>query len=351
MDHPIAGSFDDLRRLVRELPQADREAERRARERDAVLTKPAGALGRLEDIAAWMSAWQGRHPPRAEHILVTVFAANHGVAAQAVSAYPAEVTAQMVANFRAGGAAVNQLSRAVGAEFEVHELALDRPTRDFTEAPAMDEDECLEAVTLGMSRVSAGVDLLCPGDMGIANTTASAALCHALLGGQARDWVGPGTGVDGAGIERKTAVVERALERHREALGGPLPDPLEVLRRLGGREIAAIVGAILGARLARVPTVLDGYVVGAAAAVLHAMTPGALDHCLAGHLSAEPAHRRLLSKLGLTPILDLGMRLGEASGAVLAAGVVKAAVAAHNGMASFGEAGVAERDGGPADGL
>jgi nicotinate-nucleotide--dimethylbenzimidazole phosphoribosyltransferase len=181
--------------------------------------------------------------------------------------------------------------------------------------------------------------------MGIANTTAAAALCHAFLGGQARDWVGPGTGVDAAGLERKTAVVERAVERHREALG----DPLEVLRRLGGREIAAIVGAILGARLARVPTVLDGYVVGAAAAVLHAMTPGALDHCLAGHLSAEPAHRLLLSKLGLTPILDLGMRLGEASGAVLAAGVVKAAVAAHNGMASFDEAGVAERDGGPAD--
>lgn len=353
MDHPIPRSFDDLRRLARELPEADLEAERRARERDAVLTKPAGALGRLEDIAAWMSAWQGRHPPRAERILVTVFAANHGVAAQAVSAFPAEVTAQMVANFRAGGAAVNQLSRAVGAEFEVHELALERPTRDFTEAPAMAEDECLEAVTFGMSRVSAELDLLCPGDMGIANTTSSAALCHALLGGQARDWVGPGTGVDGAGLARKIAVVERALERHREALGGPLPgplpDPLEVLRRLGGREIAAILGAILGARLARVPTVLDGYVVGAAAAVLQAMAPGALDHCLAGHVSAEPAHRRLLSKLGLTPILDLGMRLGEASGAVLAAGIVKAAVAAHNGMASFSEAGVAERDGGPAE--
>ena len=328
--------FTTIRRTLAALTAADAGAGQAARARDARLTKPAGSLGRLEDIAAWLAAWQGRNPPRAEVIRVLVFAGNHGVAARGVSAYPAAVTAQMVANFEAGGAAINQLCRSVGADLEVHALALDNPTADFTEAAAMSEGECAEAFAAGYGRVRAGTELLCLGEMGIANTTSAAAVAAALLGGGAAAWCGRGTGVDDAGLARKTETVAAGLARHRDALG----DPLEVLRRLGGREIAALAGAILAARQARVPVMLDGFICGAAAAVLWAAERSALDHCLASHRSAEAGHDRLLQGLGLAPLLDLGLRLGEASGAVLAAHLVKAAVAVHGGMASFAEAGV-----------
>jgi nicotinate-nucleotide--dimethylbenzimidazole phosphoribosyltransferase len=190
----------------------------------------------------------------------------------------------------------------------------------------------------GMEAIEA-CDLLCIGEMGIGNTTIAAAIAHGLYGGAAEDWVGPGTGVDAAGLARKADAVRRAVALHRDHLG----DPLEVLRRLGGRELAAMAGAILAARLNRVPVLLDGYVATAAAAVLHAMDPAALDHCLAGHRSAEPAHRRLLERIGKEPVLDLGMRLGEGSGAALAAAMVKAAIALHTGMATFESAGVSDR--------
>ena len=190
-----------------------------------------------------------------------------------------------------------------------------------------------------MEAIANGCDLLCIGEMGIGNTTIAAAISHALFGGKAGQWVGPGTGVDSEGVRRKADAVHRAVELHRPYLG----DPLEVLRRLGGREIAAMTGAILAARLQNVPVLIDGYVATAAAAILHAMRDDALDHCLAAHCSAEPAHRALLAKLGKQPLLDLGMRLGEASGAALAAGIVKAAIALHNDMATFESAGVSDR--------
>ena len=334
--------FAEIRAAVAALPGADGAHERTAREREAVLTKPAGSLGRLEDIAAWVAAWQGRHPPRAQTIKVLVFAANHGVTQRGVSAYPAAVTAQMVANFAAGGAAVNQLARSVGADLEVHPIELDRPTADFTQHPAMSEAECVAAMAFGMDRVAHAaaprdrVDLLCLGEMGIGNTTAAAALCFALFGGSPDQWVGRGTGVDEAGLGRKVAAVAAAAARH----GATFGDPLAALSRVGGREFAAIAGAVLAARLRRIPVLLDGYVATAAAAPLAALNPRALDHCLAAHLSAESGHRVLLEKLGMAPLLDLGMRLGEASGAVLAAAIVKAAVAVHCGMATFDEAGV-----------
>lgn len=329
----------DLRRLVDAFPSADTSAVAAARARDAGLTKPAGALGRLEDIAFWLAAWQGSAGPRVERVQALVFAGNHGVAARGVSAYPAEVTAQMVANFAAGGAAINQLCRSVGAELDVVALDLDRPTADFTEAPAMSESDCLAAVERGMAALMDGVELLCVGEMGIANTTAAAAMALALFGGAAADWVGLGTGVDSAGLAAKRGVVEAAVACH----GAALADPLEVLRRLGGRELAAIFGAVVAARLKRVPVLLDGFVACAAAAPLHVMSSAGLDHCEVGHCSAEQAHGRLLDRLAKRPLLDLGMRLGEGSGAVLAVGLVKAAAAVHTGMASFAEAGVAER--------
>ena len=335
----LPSSLDDVRRLMAGLPGPDEAALAAALAREARLTKPAGALGRLEELAAWTAAWQGAHPPRAERLLACVFAGNHGVAAQGVSAFPAEVTAQMVANFEAGGAAINQICAVVGARLTVTPLMLETPTADFTQGPAMDEAECVAAMAAGMAAVEKGVDILCLGEMGIANTTAAAALACALFGGPAAGWVGAGTGVDDAGLARKTAAVEAAMAFH----GAALADPFEALRRVGGRELAALAGAALAARLRRVPVLLDGYVCSAAAAVLFAADPGGLDHCQIAHLSVEPGHRRLVERLALAPLLDLAMRLGEGTGAVLAAGLVRAAVAAHNGMASFADAGVSEK--------
>jgi nicotinate-nucleotide--dimethylbenzimidazole phosphoribosyltransferase len=331
--------FTDLAACLAELPAADAAAAAASTAREAQLTKPAGALGRLEDLTQWLAAWQGRHPPRLQTVRAVVFAGNHGVAAQGVSAFPAAVTVQMVANFRAGGAAINQLCQANGIALDVVPLDLDNPTADFTRAPAMREAECMAAISQGMAAVPDGTDLLCLGEMGIANTTSAAALAAALHGGPAADWVGPGTGVDVAGLKRKADVVAAGLARHQGVLG----EPAQILACLGGRELAAIAGAVLAARLRKIPVLLDGYACTAAAAVLEALRPGALDHAQVAHRSAEPAHARLLEKLGKRPLLDLGMRLGEASGAALAVGLVRAALAAHVGMASFAEAGVSDR--------
>jgi nicotinate-nucleotide--dimethylbenzimidazole phosphoribosyltransferase len=335
MPEPVA-DLNEIRALLAHLPGPDLDAGSAAATREAQLTKPAGSLGRLEELAVWLAVWQGRHPPRLDHPRTIVFAANHGVAARGVSAYPPAVTAQMVQNFIAGGAAINQLSRTVDADLRVYEMNLDTPTGDIVEGPAMSEDECARAVAYGMMAVEPGIDALAVGEMGIANTTVASALCMGLFGGAAVDWTGPGTGVAGAALDKKREVVAAAVARHRPDAG----DPFETLRRLGGLEFAAIVGAVLAARMGRVPVVLDGFCATAAAAVLYAADPRALDHCVAGHVSAEPAHRRLLDRIGQRPLLDLGMRLGEASGATLALSILKAAAACHSGMATFAEAGV-----------
>src|SRR5690242_5576654 len=331
-----APQLDEIRGLLAHLPGPDLDAGSAAATRERQLTKPAGALGRLEELAGWLATWQGRHPPSLRHPRTVVFAGNHGVAARGVSAYPAEVTAQMVQNFIAGGAAVNQLCRLVDADLRVYEMNLDAPTADIVAEPAMSDEECARALAYGMMAVEPGIDALAVGEMGIGNTTVAAALCLALFGGSAADWTGPGTGVAGAALDRKRAAVAAAVARHRPEAG----DPFDVLRRLGGLEFAAMAGAILGARMGRVPVVLDGFGAGAAAAVLFAADPRALDHCVAGHVSAEPGHRLLLEKIGKQPLLDLGMRLGEASGATLALSLLKAAAACHGGMATFADAGV-----------
>jgi nicotinate-nucleotide--dimethylbenzimidazole phosphoribosyltransferase len=333
-------SLDEMRSLMAHLPGPDLEAGTAAASREAQLTKPAGALGRLEELTQWMATWQGKHPPTAAHPRTAVFAGNHGVAARGVSAYPADVTAQMVQNFIHGGAAVNQLCEAVDADLRVYEMAIEEPTADFTAGPAMSDEDCAMAMAYGMMAVEPGIDLLALGEMGIANTTAAAALCCGLFGGSGTLWAGPGTGVAGAQLERKIAVIDEAVRRHR----GAAQDPFDLLRRLGGRELAAITGAVIAARRARVPVVLDGYATTAAAAVLFAIDRHALDHCLVAHRSAEPGHTRLLETLGKKPLFDLGMRLGEASGATLAIGIIKAALACHTGMATFAEAGVSGKE-------
>ncbi len=335
MDEPTA-TLDEMRALLAQLPGPDLEAGSAAAARQAQLTKPAGSLGRLEELAIWLATWQARHPPRVEHPRTVVFAGNHGVTARGVSAYPAAVTAQMVQNFIAGGAAVNQLCRIVDADLRVYEMNLDQPTGDIVAEPAMSEEECAKAMAYGMMSVEPGIDVLAVGEMGIGNTTSAAALCAALFGGDAALWTGPGTGVLGEMLDHKRRVVAEAVALHRPLAS----DSFELLRRLGGLELAAIAGAVMAARLGRVPVVLDGYAATAAAAVLFAADPRSLDHCIVAHVSAEPGHRVLLERLSKRPLLDLGMRLGEASGATLAFALLKAAAACHNGMATFAEAGV-----------
>jgi nicotinate-nucleotide--dimethylbenzimidazole phosphoribosyltransferase len=330
-------SIADLRAACLDLPRGHAAKAAAVASRESMLTKPPRSLGRLEEVVEWLGLWQGRNPPRLDNVGILVFAGNHGVTAQGVSAYPAEVTAQMVRNFAAGGAAINQLA---GAELRVVALDLDRPTEDFTLGPAMDESAFLEAVSSGYDAVAPDADLLVLGEMGIGNTTAASAIAAALFGGGGARFAGHGTGIDASGLERKRDAIDRALARH----GAILDDPLRVAAALGGRELAALLGAALAARHARIPVLLDGFVSTAAVAPLMKLRADALDHALAGHLSAESGHTLLLEELGLCPLLDLGMRLGEGSGAAVAVLVLRAALACHTGMATFAEAQVSEKD-------
>ena len=335
-----AGPLADIAKLVTDMPGPDLESRAAVRSRDAQLTKPAGSLGRMEELAEWLACWQRRPLPRVDRPTVAVFAANHGVAAKGVSAFPPSVTAAMVENFRAGGAAINQICLTHGLALKVLDLALEVPTPDITEAAAFDAAGLAATIAFGMEAVAGDIDLLCIGEMGIGNTTIAAALGCALYSETPELWVGPGTGLDADGLARKQAVVGDAIAQH----GGENLHPLEILRRLGGREVAAMCGAIIAARYADAPVLIDGFVATSAAAVLHATAPGALDHCVFAHVSAEPAHRRYLAKMDARPLLDLGMRLGEGTGAALAAGIVKSAAALHQGMATFEEASVAGRN-------
>lgn len=329
-------TVQEFRDVLAAAPAVDADAHAGATDRNSQLTKPPGALGRLENIAIWYAGWRGDARPKINAPQVIIFAGNHGVCAQGVSAFPPEVTVQMVANFEHGGAAINQLSKAFGAKMDVHALDLETPTADFTTAPAMPEAAFVDALQTGWNAVDPASDLLVTGEMGIGNTTSAAAVAAAVLGGDPADWTGRGTGVDDAGLARKTDVVARGLALH------DTTDPLNALRCLGGRELAAMAGAIAAARAHRIPVILDGFICSAAAAALHKAHDGALDHTVAGHLSAEGAHRRLLDGIGKEPLLALGLRLGEGSGGALAIGILKAAVACHSGMATFAEAGVSD---------
>jgi nicotinate-nucleotide--dimethylbenzimidazole phosphoribosyltransferase len=335
-------TFADLRAACLDLPGGHPVASAAVAARENNLTKPPKSLGRLEELTAFLAHWQGHAPPKLDRADILVFAGNHGVTAQGVSAYPAEVTVQMVANFSAGGAAINQLARAAGANLRVIPLSLERPTADFTVAPAMSEAEFLAALAEGYAAVANDADLVILGEMGIGNTTAAAAIAAALFGGGGARWAGRGTGIDDDGLKRKRDVIDRALARH----AALLHDPLAVAAAFGGRELAAILGACLAARRANIPVILDGFVCTAAVAPLYKLRADTLSHALAGHVSAEAGHRALLDELGLKPLLDLNMRLGEASGAATALLLLRAALACHTGMATFAEAGVSDK---PAD--
>lgn len=311
--------------------------------RDQMLTKPPGSLGQLETCIVWLARWQRRAQPRLDRAYCLIFAGNHGVTAQNISAFPSSVTAQMVDNFARGGAAINQLCALYDLRLRVHAFDLDRPTADITVAAALSEAECVGAIRIGMAMVPDDADIIALGEMGIGNTTAAAALYLQLFGGDAQSWCGAGTGIDTIGIAHKARIVAAATARCRSVephLEDTKMQPLQALQQLGGYEIAALTGAIVAARRRNIPVVLDGFVTTAAAAILHSFDPKAIAHCCAGHHSAEQAHSKVLGKMGLEPLLDLGLRLGEGSGAALAIGLIRAALTLHDGMATFTIAGV-----------
>ncbi len=337
----------------------DEAAMALARERQATLAKPPGSLGRLEELAVQLAGIAGAARPTVARKAVVVMAADHGVTAEGVSAYPATVTAQMVASFLAGGAAINALARGVGARVTIVDLGvaadlvphpelvaakIARGTANAAHGAAMSRADAVRAVEIGIAvagrEVARGLDLVGTGEMGIGNTTAAAAITAALTGAAPERVTGRGTGVEGLGLRRKVGVVRRML-----AINRPDPaDALDVLAKVGGFEIGGLAGLVLGAAAARVPVVLDGFIAGAAALVAAQLCPAVRPYLLAGHRSVEPGHAAILEQLGLAPLLDLGLRLGEGTGAALAMGIVDGAARVLRDMATFAQAGVSDAE-------
>jgi nicotinate-nucleotide--dimethylbenzimidazole phosphoribosyltransferase len=330
------------------------EATAAARARQGELTKPPGALGELETLAISFAGWQGRVQPSIERVHISVFAADHGVTEEGVSAFPAAVTAEMIRNFVRGGAAISVLARALNATLEVinlgtvgqtviagaHDVALGPGTANFVNGPAMTDAQLNGALEAGRQSVerarAGGAQLYIGGDMGIGNTTAAAALACALLSARPEALAGPGTGLDEHGVARKATVIRRALDKH----SGYLKTPRDALQRLGGFEVAALVGAYLRCAQLGVPALIDGFIAGAAALTASRMRAGARGWWLFAHRSKEPGHAAILTALEARPLLDLGLRLGEGSGAAVAVPVLRLACQLHAGMATFAEAGV-----------
>jgi nicotinate-nucleotide--dimethylbenzimidazole phosphoribosyltransferase len=348
-----------LEELTAGIRPLDEAAIKAALARQETLTKPPGSLGRLESLAAQVAGITGQAIPRIQHKVIIVMAGDHGVTVEGVSAYPAEVTAQMVANFLRGGAAINVLARHAGARVVVVDMGvaanlqphpdlisrkIARGTGNIAREPAMTAEQALRAVLAGAEVVEAeigrGLDILATGDMGIGNTTPSAAITASILKQPPAEIVGRGTGVDDAGLQRKIRAIERALALHH-------PDPqngLDVLAKVGGFEIGGLAGAILAAAAHRRPVVVDGFISTAAALVAVQIAPPARDYLIAAHRSQERGHGLMLARLGLDPLLDLGLRLGEGSGAALALPLIEAACKLPAEMATFGEAGVSGQE-------
>lgn len=342
--------------LSRPCAEPDADVHQQARMRQAQLTKPPGSLGQLETVAMRLAALQRRSEPSVDRVWISVFAGDHGVASEGISAFPQAVTGEMVRNFASGGAAISVLARSLGATLDVVNLgtvndpgaidgvrrAIIAPsTANFCEGPAMDAGQRDAAMAIGAERVqaarAAGAELFIGGEMGIGNTTAATALACALLRASPLELAGAGTGLDSAGIARKRAVVDRALALHAEVV-----DPVEQLRCLGGFEIAALTGAYLAAAQAGLPLLVDGFISSVAALVAVRIQPGVREWLFFGHRSQERGHTAVLAAMNAEPLLDLGLRLGEASGAATAVPLLRLACALHNGMATFAQAGVSE---------
>jgi nicotinate-nucleotide--dimethylbenzimidazole phosphoribosyltransferase len=329
-----------LSSLLTDLPEPDLEVRDAVAARAASVLRPTGALGRLDEVAAWLAAWQRTERPAVDAPYAVVFAADHGVAAATgVSAYPTEVTVAMLDALEKGAATAAAMTKALGMPLDVVDVGVSRPTGDLRLEPAMGQERFDEAVQAGVDAVerAPGADLLVFGEMGIGNTTAAAAVAATLYDEPAAMWCGRGTGLDDEGVARKVEAVEACRARVRAITD----DPVEILRHAGGAELAAIAGAVAEARRRSMAVLLDGYVVTAAVAPLAVARPGALDHVLAGHRSAEPGHRRLLERLGLRPLVELDLRLGEGSGALVAVPLVRLAAVSVVDVATFQEWGLA----------
>ncbi len=329
--------MDELHAGLADLPGPDEAAAEAVRRRASQVLRPTGALARLDDAAAWLAGWQRTERPHADRPAVVIFVADHGVAAEGVSAYPSDITLEMLDALRRGVATASVMAAALGARLDIVDVGACRPSGNLRREPALSPARFAECLAAGRAAVAtasdtSGADVLILGEMGIGNTTAAAAVCATLFGGRAELWTGRGTGVDDATLAHKVAVVDAARRRVPDHAG-----PLEILRQVGGPDLAAIAGATVEARRRSVPIVLDGFVVTAAVAPLAHVQARALDHVIAGHCSGEPGHRLLLDKLGLAPLLDLGLRLGEASGALAALPLLRLATACVNDVATFEE--------------
>lgn len=349
----------NLQEAIRRIEPLDEAAMRAARERQDQLTKPAGSLGRLEALSVQIAGITGQPRPLLPRKAVIVMAGDHGIVAEGVSAYPQEVTPQMVLNFLRGGAAINVLSRRAGARVVVVDVGVAaelppadgllsfkvaRGTRNFAAGPAMTRGEAVKAIEVGLAVVEAehrkGLDLVATGDMGIGNTTPSSALVAVLSGRPVADVVGRGTGVDDAGLARKMRAIEQGIEVNRPDSS----DPLDVLAKVGGLEIAGLVGVVLGGAALRLPVVIDGFIAGSAALVAAGICPEVKPYLVPSHRSVEVGHRAVFEALGIQPLFDLEMRLGEGTGAAVAMHLIDDALAILDEMATFAEAGVTDKE-------
>ena len=350
--------MEKLERTIRQIKPLDRDAMRQAQARQDTLTKPQGSLGRLEELSIQVAGITGQARPRTGDKVIVTMAGDHGVVAEGVSAYPSEVTAQMVYNFLRGGAGINVLACHVGArvvivdmgvagELKPHPDLVNRKvafgTRNMAQGPAMSRAQAIQAIEGGIEVVeqelAKGMDIVGIGDMGIGNTTSASAITAAITGAPVAEVTGRGTGIDDERLQHKIEVIEQAL-----ALNQPDPDdPLDVLAKVGGFEIGGIAGVAIGAAAHRIPVVLDGFISGAGALIAAELAPQVKDYMIAAHCSVEIGHRWILDRLGLTPLFDLGLRLGEGTGAALGISIVEAAVKILNEMATFGQAGVSEK--------
>lgn len=335
-------------------PKPNQETRKAAMARQAILTKPAGSLGRLEQLAIDFAGWQSKELPRLDTVSIRIFAADHGVCAQGVSAFPQQVTAQMIDNFLRGGAAISVLAERMNADFSVINLGtvspiedaprlINRPisqgTADFTQQPAMDDEQLITALNVGRDSVTDS-DLFIGGEMGIGNTCSASAIFSALLKLSAAETVGPGTGIDSQTMANKARVIDHALRFHEQHLD----QAIDVLKRLGGFEIAALTGAYICAAQKKIPIVIDGFICTAAALIAIDINPDCRAWMIFAHNSAEPAHKKALDRLSAEPLLDLGLRLGEGSGAALAVPMIEQALLLHANMATFTDAGVSDKN-------
>ena len=326
--------LSDIDLLIKNLSSPKDEMINKAKKYQEKLTKPKGSLGVLEDISVFFCGWQGTINPKLNNIQTIIFAGNHGICNQGVNSFPQSVTHEMVENFKNGGAAINQLCKDTLANLEVIPITLDVPTNDISIGPAMSHDDLLFSINKGVESVSINSDLIILGEMGIGNSSIASALASACFGGGVQKWVGRGTANNDNNIEKKISVIKKALMLNKNR------EPLEILRSLGGREQAAIFGATLAARVSNIPVLIDGFICTASIAPLFLLEKKLLDHCLFGHCSLEKGHRHLLKIIEKKALLNLNMRLGEGSGAMVAFNIIRSAVNCHNGMSSFENAGV-----------